>query len=120
MTCGHLGCGRKYYDGSGGNNHAAEHFDTHKSHAVACKLGTITPEGNACKKIFIILCYSNNIVALYCYACNDDVNDPSLADHMEKIGIDIRRQTKTEKTITELVTKTFISYTFIFRIWRLI
>jgi ubiquitin carboxyl-terminal hydrolase 5/13 len=51
MHCGHLGCGRKYYDGSGGNNHAIDHFEsTH--HAVVCKLGTITPEGTACKYIY--------------------------------------------------------------------
>jgi len=26
LACGHLGCGRKNYDGSGGNNHGVEHF----------------------------------------------------------------------------------------------
>jgi len=25
LICGNLGCGRKYYDGSGGNNHAVDH-----------------------------------------------------------------------------------------------
>jgi ubiquitin carboxyl-terminal hydrolase 5/13 len=25
MVCGHLGCGRKNYDGTGGNNHAVDH-----------------------------------------------------------------------------------------------
>lgn len=48
MTCGHLGCGRKNWDGTGGNNHAVDHFDQTK-HPLVCKLGTITPEGTACK-----------------------------------------------------------------------
>jgi ubiquitin carboxyl-terminal hydrolase 5/13 len=48
MTCGHLGCGRKQYDGSGGNNHGVDHGkDAH--HPLVCKMGTITPEGTACK-----------------------------------------------------------------------
>lgn len=46
LTCGNLACGRKHYDGSGGNNHAVQHFND-TGHAVACKLGTITPEGTA-------------------------------------------------------------------------
>jgi len=29
MSCGHLGCGRKNWDGTGGNNHAVQHFETH-------------------------------------------------------------------------------------------
>ena len=46
LTCGHVGCGRRQYDGTGGNEHAANHYDeTH--HPIACKLGTITPEGTA-------------------------------------------------------------------------
>jgi ubiquitin carboxyl-terminal hydrolase 5/13 len=62
MTCGHLGCGRKNYDGSGGNEHAVNHFDQ-TAHPLVCKLGTITPEGKA---------------SIYCYACNDDKNDDEL------------------------------------------
>lgn len=27
LTCGSLGCGRKNYDGSGGNGHGMEHFE---------------------------------------------------------------------------------------------
>lgn len=48
LTCGNLGCGRRQYDGSGGNNHALEHFEQ-TGHGVSCKLGTITPEGTAGK-----------------------------------------------------------------------
>lgn len=53
MTCGHLGCGRKNWDGTGGNNHAIDHFESHK-HPLVCKLGTITPEGTACKNFILI------------------------------------------------------------------
>ena len=49
LVCGSLGCGRKQWDASGvsgGNGHALQHFqDT--GHGVACKLGTVTPEGTA-------------------------------------------------------------------------
>lgn len=27
LECGNLGCGRKYFDGTGGNNHGIEHFE---------------------------------------------------------------------------------------------
>ncbi len=46
LECGNLGCGRKQYDGSGGNNHAIEHFQQ-TGHGVNVKLGTITAEGTA-------------------------------------------------------------------------
>lgn len=52
LTCGNLGCGRKQYDGSGGNNHAIEHFQKFK-HPLSLKSGTITPQGDACNYILI-------------------------------------------------------------------
>ena len=48
LTCGSLSCGRKNYDGSGGNGHAIEHFKN-TGHPMVVKTGTITPEGDACK-----------------------------------------------------------------------
>ncbi len=71
LHCGHLGCGRKYYDGSGGNNHGVEHWEQ-TGHSVALKLGTITADGTA---------------SVHCYACNDDVLDNNLAVHLAKCGI---------------------------------
>lgn len=47
LICGSLGCGRKNYDGSGGNGHAIAHFQN-TGHALVVKTGTITPDGNAC------------------------------------------------------------------------
>lgn len=95
MTCGHLGCGRKNWDGTGGNNHAVNHSDsTH--HPLVCKLGTITPEGTA---------------SIYCYACNDDKNDEQLAQHLSNLGIDIAQQKKTEKTVQEMDLELNLSLT---------
>eukprot|EP00347_Sterkiella_histriomuscorum_P000563 403375366 len=95
MTCGHLGCGRKNWDGTGGNNHAVEHFDSHQ-HPLVCKLGTITPEGSA---------------SIYCYACNDDRNDENLSDHLQTLGIDVKTQTKTEKSMAELDLELNLNFT---------
>ena len=86
MHDGHLGCGRRNWDGSGANNHAVDHGKA-TGHNVVCKMGTITPEGNA---------------SIYCYKCDDDVMDSKLAEHMKVLGINIATQEKTEKTITEM------------------
>lgn len=44
MTDGAILCGRRYFDGSGGNNHAVEHY-RETGYPLAVKLGTITPDG---------------------------------------------------------------------------
>ena len=44
LTDGMILCGRRYFDGTGGNNHAADHF-TDTGYPLAVKLGTITPSG---------------------------------------------------------------------------
>ncbi len=95
MSCGHLGCGRKNYDGTGGNNHAVDH--AHSSHhPVVCKLGTITPQGTA---------------SLHCYDCDEEVLDEKLAEHLGKLGIDVCKQIKTEKSIAELTLEANLSLT---------
>ncbi|KAJ2848676.1 ubiquitin C-terminal hydrolase Ubp14 [Coemansia brasiliensis] len=86
LTCGHAGCGRRQYDGSGGNNHAIAHFEQ-TGHSVSVKLGTITPEGTA---------------DAYCYKCDDNKMDPHLAQHLQAFGISVLAQQKTEKSIAEL------------------
>ena len=73
LECGHLGCGRKHYDGSGGNNHAVEHFQA-TGHAVNVKLGTITADGKA---------------SIHCYACDEEVLDNDLGAHLAGVGIEI-------------------------------
>lgn len=54
---------------------------------MTVKIGTITPEGGG---------------SINCYACDDDVSDPNLKDHLHTFGIDITKTAKTEKTMTEL------------------
>lgn len=44
LTDGAILCGRRNFDGSGGNNHAVEHYQV-TSYPLAVKLGTITPDG---------------------------------------------------------------------------
>lgn len=44
LTDGSILCGRRYFDGSGGNNHAVEHY-RETGYPLAVKLGTITPDG---------------------------------------------------------------------------
>lgn len=44
LVDGKLLCGRRYFDGSGGNNHALLHF-RETGYPIAVKLGTITPDG---------------------------------------------------------------------------
>jgi ubiquitin carboxyl-terminal hydrolase 5/13 len=74
LTCGNLGCGRKLFDGSGGNNHGIEH---HKqtSHPLVVKISTITPKN-----------FGNYVV--YCYACEADVKVENLDVYLYKFGID--------------------------------
>ncbi|KAI8322215.1 ubiquitin carboxyl-terminal hydrolase [Martensiomyces pterosporus] len=96
LSCGHVGCGRRQYDGSGGNNHAIAHFEQ-TGHRVSCKLGTITPEGTA---------------DAYCYACDDNKFDPSLAAHLQTFGISVTAQQKTEKSIAELQLEQNLKFDF--------
>ena len=86
LSTGFLGCGRRYYDGTGGNNHAIDYYKE-TGHGLCVKLGTITAEGTA---------------SIYCYKHDDDVHDPKLAEHMAVFGIDIAKSVKTESTMTEL------------------
>lgn len=86
MSCGNLGCGRQQHGGVSGNNHAILHYQSN-DHPVVCKIGTITPQGTA---------------SLYCYLCDEDVEDKRLGEHLQNLGIDMGIQIKTEKTMTEI------------------
>ncbi len=69
LTDGAILCGRRYHDGSGGNNHASEHYQATK-YPLAVKLGTITADGNA---------------DVYSYAEDDMVKDPLLKQHLVRM-----------------------------------
>lgn len=86
LTDGKIMCGRKFFDGSGGNNHAIEHFNI-TGHPLAVKLGTITKEGKA---------------DVFSYSEDDMVEDPNLIQHLAHWGINIANMEKTEKSMVEL------------------
>ncbi|XP_029436237.1 ubiquitin carboxyl-terminal hydrolase 5 isoform X2 [Rhinatrema bivittatum] len=85
LTDGAILCGRRYFDGSGGNNHAVEHYKE-TGYPLAVKLGTITPDG----------------ADVYSYDEDDMVLDPKLAEHLSHFAIDMMKMQKTDKTMTEL------------------
>ncbi|KAL8950480.1 MAG: hypothetical protein Q9222_003496 [Ikaeria aurantiellina] len=86
LECGNLGCGRQQFGGTGGNSHGLKHTEL-TSHAIAVKLGSITPDGTA---------------DIYCYACNEERTDPELSSHLAHWGINIAEREKTEKSLTEM------------------
>lgn len=58
LTDGSILCGRRYFDGSGGNNHAVEHY-RETGYPLAVKLGTITPDGAGITlPLLRIMCFS--------------------------------------------------------------
>jgi ubiquitin carboxyl-terminal hydrolase 5/13 len=88
LSDGHIGCGRKNFDGSGGNGHALDHFKQ-SGFPLAVKLGTITPDGTA---------------DVYSYDPSEDdmVKDPLLEEHLAHWGIDMKEMKKTDKSVAEL------------------
>uniref|UniRef100_A0A8C2PXC8 Ubiquitin carboxyl-terminal hydrolase n=1 Tax=Cyprinus carpio TaxID=7962 RepID=A0A8C2PXC8_CYPCA len=85
LTDGKVLCGRRYFDGSGGNNHALLHYQQ-TGYPLAVKLGTITPDG----------------ADVYSYDEDDMVLDSKLPEHLSHFGIDMMTMEKTERTMTEL------------------
>ncbi|MBW0466662.1 hypothetical protein O181_006377 [Austropuccinia psidii MF-1] len=96
LQCGSLGCGRPQFGGVGGNGHALQHFHS-TGHCVNVKLGTITAEGSA---------------DLYCYQCDDARTDNRLQEHLAHFSIEIAKQEKTEKSMTELQVEHNMKFDF--------
>ncbi|WAR56508.1 hypothetical protein PtB15_7B357 [Puccinia triticina] len=96
LQCGSLGCGRPQYGGSGGNGHALQHYEQ-TGHCVNVKMGTITAEGTA---------------DLYCYSCDDARTDDRLQEHLAHFSIEIAKQEKTEKSMTELQVEHNMKFDF--------
>ncbi|KAJ4442782.1 ubiquitin carboxyl-terminal hydrolase 5 [Periplaneta americana] len=86
LTDGSVLCGRKFYDGSGGNDHAVEHYRI-TGYPLAVKLGTITKDGKA---------------DVFSYDEDDMVEDPNLIAHLAHFGINIAQMEKTDKSMVEL------------------
>ncbi|BBN00627.1 ubiquitin carboxyl-terminal hydrolase 5/13 [Marchantia polymorpha subsp. ruderalis] len=86
LTDGMINCGRRNWDGSGGNGHAVEHYLQTK-YPLAVKLGTITADLDSAD--------------VYSYEDDETVEDPMLAQHLEHFGIDFSSLQKTEMTTAE-------------------
>lgn len=97
MTCGSVGCGRRQFDGTGGNGHAAEHAAQNPGHVISLKLGTITPEGSA---------------DIFCYTCDEMREDPDLSKHLSLFGIHVDQTQKTAKSMAELQLEQNLKYDF--------
>ncbi|GCB80536.1 hypothetical protein scyTo_0017213, partial [Scyliorhinus torazame] len=85
LTDGSILCGRRYFDGSGGNNHALEHYKQ-SGYPLAVKLGTITPDG----------------ADVYSYDEDDMVLDPNLAEHLSHFGINMMKMQKVGARTAQL------------------
>ncbi|CAF0873810.1 unnamed protein product [Rotaria sp. Silwood1] len=85
LTDGSILCGRKFFDGTGGNNHAAEHYYKTK-YPLAVKLGTITAKG----------------ADVYSYDEDDMVEDPNLAIHLSHWGINMLKMEKSDRSMADL------------------
>jgi len=88
LTDGNIACGRKFFDGSGGNNHAVDHYKNGGGGGpLAVKLGTITMDGKA---------------DVFSYEEDDMVLDPHLEKHLAHFGIKITNCEKTDKSMVEI------------------
>ena len=86
LTDGSILCGRKFFDGTGGNDHAVDHFKL-TGYPLAVKLGTITSDGKG---------------DVFSYAEDDMVEDPYLQKHLAHFGINTGQLEKTEKSMIEM------------------
>ncbi|KAK9092283.1 hypothetical protein Syun_027194 [Stephania yunnanensis] len=86
LTDGTILCGRRNWGGSGGNNHAMEHYKE-TNYPLAVKLGTITADLDKAD--------------VFSYPEDESVEDPLLAQHLAFFGIDFSSLQKTEMTTAE-------------------
>lgn len=87
LTDGSILCGRRNWDGTGGNDHAVNHYQATK-YPLAVKLGTITSDLEGAD--------------VFSYPEDDSVEDPLLAQHLAHFGIDFSSLQKTEMTTAEM------------------
>ncbi|XP_056270598.1 ubiquitin carboxyl-terminal hydrolase 13 isoform X3 [Pseudoliparis swirei] len=80
LTDGAVLCGKWFFDGSGGNGHALDHYKETK-YPLAVKIETITPDG----------------ADVYSFEEEEAVLDPHISEHLSHFGIDkLQMQKKTE------------------------
>lgn len=88
LSDGSILCGRRFFDGSGGNNHAVEHYSV-SNYPLAVKLGTFIYLRTI--KLMNIFIYSGTITKegkadVFSYSEDDMVEDPLLAQHLQHWG----------------------------------
>ncbi|MCD7462884.1 ubiquitin-specific protease ubp14 [Datura stramonium] len=86
LTDGTILCGRKNWDGTGGNDHAVNHY-RETGYPLAVKLGTVTADLEGAD--------------VFSYPEDESVVDPLLAQHLAHFGIDFSSLQKTEMTTAE-------------------
>ncbi|KFV85945.1 Ubiquitin carboxyl-terminal hydrolase 13, partial [Struthio camelus australis] len=84
LTDGSVLCGKWFFDGTGGNGHALEHYKE-MGYPLAVKLGTITPDG----------------ADVYSFDEEEPVLDPHIAKHLAHFGIDMLQMQVTENGLTD-------------------
>uniref|UniRef100_A0A8B9TPU5 Ubiquitin carboxyl-terminal hydrolase n=1 Tax=Anas platyrhynchos TaxID=8839 RepID=A0A8B9TPU5_ANAPL len=84
LTDGSVLCGKWFFDGSGGNGHAVEHYKE-TGYPLAVKLGTITPDG----------------ADVYSFDEEEPVLDPHIAKHLAHFGIDMLQMQVTENGLRD-------------------
>ncbi|XP_068056466.1 ubiquitin carboxyl-terminal hydrolase 13 isoform X4 [Anomalospiza imberbis] len=84
LTDGSVLCGKWFFDGSGGNGHAMEHY-RETGYPLAVKLGTITPDG----------------ADVYSFDEEEPVLDPHIAKHLAHFGIDMLQMQVTENGLRD-------------------
>ncbi|MEN2496725.1 MAG: Ubiquitin carboxyl-terminal hydrolase 5 [Marteilia pararefringens] len=85
LSDGAILCGRRFFDGSGGNNHAILHYKE-TNFPLCVKIGSL----------------NKTSADVYAYDIDDMVIDPFLDEHLLHFGIRLENKSKTEKTQAEL------------------
>ncbi|XP_048108870.1 LOW QUALITY PROTEIN: ubiquitin carboxyl-terminal hydrolase 13 [Alosa alosa] len=92
LTDGSVLCGKWFFDGSGGNGHALDHY-RETNFPLAVKLDTITPDG----------------ADVYSFEEEEAVLDPQISDHLAHFGIDMLKMTRTENGHTDNLVQRRVS-----------
>ncbi|XP_075075979.1 ubiquitin carboxyl-terminal hydrolase 14 isoform X2 [Nicotiana tabacum] len=95
LTDGSILCGRRNWDGTGGNDHAIDHYKE-AGYPLAVKLGTITADLEGAD--------------VFSYPEDESILDPLLGQHLAHFGIDFSSLQKTEMTTAERELDQNINY----------
>lgn len=93
LSDGFIGCGRRNWDGTGGNSHGVEHFQE-CGYPLAVKLGTISGDVESID----VHSYSEQLYG----ETGIMVRDPHIVKHLAHWGIDVDALKKSEKGMAEL------------------